>query len=69
MQFLGSDSGQTLGFCSTDRAAIDGAQEIVEQTLSGSSIIEHVSNQRRLRRFLYKIFQPHGSGVEALQKK
>ena len=69
MQFLGSDSRQTLRFRTTDRSAVDRPQEIIQKPLTRGSVIEHISDERGFRSFLHKIFQPHGSGVEALQKK
>src|SRR5882672_6323721 len=42
-----------LGF--GDRPAIHRAQEVVQQPLSGRRIVEHIADQRRLRRLLHEV--------------
>ena len=40
-----------------DRAAVHRAQEVVQQPLSRRRIVEHVADERRLRRLLHEVLQ------------
>src|SRR5262249_16419665 len=52
-----------------DRAAVERAQEVVEQTLAGGRVIEDLTDQRRLRRFLDEVAQALGRLAEAFAKE
>src|SRR5256714_8418623 len=46
-----------------DGAAVQGAQEIIQQSLSGRRIVEHVADERGLRRLVDEVRQTIRCGV------
>ena len=52
-----------------DRAAVHRAQEVVQQALPGRGVVEHVADERRLRRLLDEVAQALGRGVEAFEEE
>ena len=69
MQFVGSYAGQSFRLSFTDRAAIDRAQKIIQESLPRGGIVEHVTDKRGFRGLLDKILQPRGCGIQPFEKK
>src|SRR5207253_3953371 len=53
----------------SDCAAVDCAQEIVEQALTRSRIVEHIADERSLRCLLNKIPEPLARCFKTVQKE
>src|SRR5579862_1298467 len=69
MQLLDCHPGQTLRFRFADCPAVDRAQEKIQQALPRGGVVEHVADERGLRRFLDEIFEPRGRGIEPFKKE
>src|SRR5688572_20500509 len=69
MQLGHAQTGTFDGFGFRDRAAVDRAEKIVEQALTGCSVVENVTDERRFRSFFDEVFQTFGSCVEAFEKE
>ena len=61
------ESSQRLFF--SERAAIDRAQKIIQQSLARRRIVKHVANQRCFGRLLDKVAQTFRGRVQALEKE
>src|ERR1051325_11744952 len=57
------------GLVFRQRAAVDAADEIVEQALPGRGVVEDIADQRGLSRLLHEIAQPFGCGGEAFEEE
>ena len=78
LQDLHERSAAKLGRCQPalldrfvlgDRAAVHRPQEIIQETLSGGGIVEHVANQGGLRGLLHEVLEPLGSRVEPFEEE
>src|SRR5580700_7328649 len=69
MQLFNCNSGQAFRLRFADRSAIDRAQEEIQQALAGGGVVEHVADERGLRRFLDKILEARGGRIESFKKK
>src|SRR5260370_29910098 len=52
-----------------DRAAVQRAQEVIQEALTGSGVVENVADERRLPGLLDEIAETVGSGGEAFQEE
>src|SRR6185503_17570227 len=68
-QFGDGQSRKVNGLFFGQRAAVNCAQEVIQQSLASGGIVENVSHQSGFRRLLDEILQTLRSGVETLQEK
>ena len=68
-QLLERQAAHLHRFRLADRAAVHRAQEIVQQPLPGRRIVEHLADQRRLRRLLHEVAQPVRRGGQPFEEE
>src|SRR5207248_5934445 len=52
-------------FLFRDRAVVQCADEVIEETLSGCGVVEHIADERRLSRFANEVAEAIGRGGES----
>src|SRR3981189_805919 len=67
-QLLERDAGDERLFL-RECAAVDAAEEEVEQALAGGGVVEHVAHQRRLRGLADEVLQPLARRGQALEEE
>ena len=55
--------------CFADRAAVQRAQEVVQQSLSGRGVVEDVADERGLRGLGDEVAEPLGRRVEPFEEE
>src|SRR5215204_7763868 len=68
-QFVGREPAQARGLRLGESAAVDRAQEVVEQTLTRRRVVEHVADERGARGLLDKVAQTLRGRPEAFEEE
>ena len=68
-QFVARQAGKLQRFFFSERAAVDGPQKVIEQSLARGRIIKYITDQSSFRGLLNEVAQSFRSGVQALEKE